>query len=374
MSVIIDAVRAAQREKARREGDAGNTAAPVFVRLRAQPRARLNRGYIIAAAALLSALAIAAFVWVRVAGDDALPSVPPLTTAILSDALADTGAAARSVIQQAAPPDSARNTAVASTNTAPAPPGANRARQSTRIAGVSPSATSTQQPATTTARRPSSETVQDVPDVRRITRAGTLDIAVEAPRNREAARLFSEAVAAHRAGALDVARPLYERVLAITPNDGDALNNLGVILSGERQFDRALELLRRATTVAPRNAGAWNNIGAVLREQGNSPEAISAFRQSLAIDPAHQGARVGLAQQYLATNAPQMARDLLTDVLKSHPSLPEAHYTLGQVHEQLGDRAAAIASYSAFIRYAPARLAQHIELVRRRVDMLAGTR
>ena len=372
MSVIIDAVRAAQREKARREGDAGNTAAPVFVRLRAQHRARFNRSYIIVGTALVSALAIGAFVWVRVAADDALPSVPPVTTAILSDALADTAAAARSVIQQAARPDSARNTVVASPRTEPTPSGANRA-QNTRVAGA-PAAASTQQPATTTARRQPSETVQDVPDVRRITRAGTLDIAVEAPRNSEAARLFSEAVAAHRAGALDVARPLYERVIAIAPNDGDALNNLGVILSGERQFDRALELLRRATTVAPRNAGAWNNIGAVLREQGNSAEAISAFRQSLAIDPAHHGARVGLAQQYLATNAPQMARDLLTDVLKSHPSLPEAHYTLGQVHEQLGDRAAAIASYSAFIRYAPARLTQHIELVRRRVDMLAGTR
>jgi Tfp pilus assembly protein PilF len=349
MSVIIDAVRAAQREKARREGDAGSVVAPVLVRLRAQPRRARNRAYLIAGAGLVGALAIAVVLWVG-AGDDALPAVPPVTSTILTDALADTGAPVQAVVQQAAIPDSTRTTIVAATD-----PGKTRTP-----------ASSLDTPPVAPGR--------DVPDVRRVARAGTLDIAVEAPRNSDAVRLFSEAVAAHRAGALDVARSLYERVLAITPSDGDALNNLGVILSGQRDYDRALELLRRATTVAPRNAGAWNNMGAVLREQGNSAEAINAFRQALAIDPAHQGARVGLAQQYLATNSPQIARDLLTDVLTSHPSLPEAHYTLGQVHEQLGDRTAAIASYSAFIRYAPARLAQHVDLVRRRVDMLAGAR
>ena len=201
---------------------------------------------------------------------------------------------------------------------------------------------------------------------------GALDIAVESPRDAEAARLFSDAVAAHRAGALDVARPLYERVLAIVPGDADALNNLGVILSGEREFDRALELLRRGAAAAPRNAGIWNNIGAALREQGKADEAISAFRQALGLDPNHTGARVGLAQQYVATNEPALARDVLMDVLRSHPALPEAHYTLGQAHEQLGDRAAAVASYSAFIRVAPARLASHVELVRRRVDALSN--
>lgn len=372
MSVIIDAVRAAQREKARRESDAGNAAAPVFVRLRAQPRTRLNRSYLLAGIGLLGTLAVAAFIWARVAADDALPAVPPVTSAILSDALADTGAAARSVVQQART-DSAPRAVVASTGaeavTAPAEPARN-----TRDGGNPPTTGTSRGLPGADAGRGSTTPLRDAPEVRRVPRTGTLDIAVESPRNSDAARLFSEAVAAHRAGALDVARPLYERVLAITPNDGDALNNLGVILSGERQFDRALELLRRATAVVPRNAGVWNNIGAVLREQGNSAEAITAFRQALAIDPTHHGARVGLAQQYLATNLPQMARDLLADVLKGHPSLPEAHYTLGQVHEQLGDRAAAIASYSAFIRYAPARLAQHVELVRRRVDMLAGAR
>ena len=109
----------------------------------------------------------------------------------------------------------------------------------------------------------------------------------------------------------------------------------------------------------------------MLREQGDSDGAIAAFQKALAIDPRHQGARIGLAQQYLATNALPQAHQLLDDVLSTNPTLPEAHYTLGQVLEMQGDRAGAISAYEAFIRYAPARLGAHVELVRNRIDALS---
>jgi protein O-GlcNAc transferase len=111
----------------------------------------------------------------------------------------------------------------------------------------------------------------------------------------------------------------------------------------------------------------------VLRELGKSSDAIAAFRHALTIDPQHQGARVGLAQQYLAINALPQAKDLLQDVLATDPALPEAHYTLGQILELQGDRPGAVAAYSSFIRFAPPRLANHADLVRRRIDALSGS-
>jgi tetratricopeptide (TPR) repeat protein len=191
------------------------------------------------------------------------------------------------------------------------------------------------------------------------------------PRQPESARLFGEAVAAHRAGDLPAARSLYERVLILAPNDADALNNLGVLLSAQRDFNRALDVLRRAASISPGNAGIWNNIGTVLRQQDRSSDAIAAYRHALILDPKHQGAMVGLAQQYLAISAPAQARVLLEDVVAMNPMLAEAQYTLGQVLELQNDRAGAIRAYLAFVKLAPATLADYVEPVRRRVDALS---
>jgi hypothetical protein len=42
------------------------------------------------------------------------------------------------------------------------------------------------------------------------------------------------------------------------------------------------------------------------------------------------------------------------------------------VLELQGERPRAIAAYSAFVRFAPDRLATHVELVRRRIDQLSA--
>ncbi|HYC53297.1 MAG TPA: tetratricopeptide repeat protein [Gemmatimonadaceae bacterium] len=369
MTLIIDALKAAQREKARRRESPDQSFAPVLIKLRTQPRRQLPRSYLFIGGGAIGVIALSAVLWTQARNETALPAVPPLTSAILNDALADSVAASKPIVQQAARVGSVTPLPVRGVAGSGAVP-TNTTRTSSAPAIDRPQTVAR---AAAPAMSPTVTTSRESPANAPVNRSGRLDIAVEAPRNADAARLFSEAVAAHRAGALDLAKPLYERVLTLSPRDGDALNNLGVILSEEKNFDRALDLLRRATAASPRNAGAWNNIGAVLREQGRAAEAIEAFRQALVIDPTHLGARVGLAQQYLA-GSPATARELLLPVLQGNPSLAEAHYTMGQAQERLGDRAAAIASYAAFIRYAPARLAGHVELVRKRMEALEQRR
>jgi Tfp pilus assembly protein PilF len=206
---------------------------------------------------------------------------------------------------------------------------------------------------------------------RELPRPGRLRIAVENRGLPQAARLFADAVSAQRAGDASTARRLYDSVLVLSPGDADALNNLGVLVSAQGEYSRALDLLRRATAASPRNPGPWNNIGTIFHAQGRHNDAIAAFRQALALDVHHAGAKVGLAQQYLAINAPDQARGLLAEVVAAHPQLPEAHYTLGQVLELQGDRTGAVKAYNEFVRVAPPRLSTHVELVRRRIEVLA---
>jgi Tfp pilus assembly protein PilF len=369
VSLIDQALKAAQREKTRLDAESGRPVPPVLVRLRAQPRQGIERNHLLFASGAVVTI-IAATLWLKSTREAPLPNVPPVTSTILTEAIASdsvrlqgSAPATRSQL----PTDSLR--VASALSRALDAPVVERAVYPQDVEATEPvveraPAPEETDPAFEASSRGEERVAPEPP--------GTLRISVERPRNTSSGQLFVEAVAAHRAMDFPRAKSLYERVLALSPSDGDALNNLGVILSTERDFDRAHALLRRAVTVAPRNAGAWNNIGNLLREQGKSDDAIAAFRQALAIDPRHQGARVGLAQQYLTTNALPQARELLEEVLVTNPALPEAHYTLGQVLELQGDRAGAVASYSAFVRFAPQRLAAHVELVRRRVELLSA--
>lgn len=365
MSVIHRALKAAQREKSRLDTESGRQFAPVLVRVRTPQRDTTRRNQVLTGAGVVVVLA-ASFLWYRGSAADPLPDIPAVTSAMLTQALASDSASASPAassgsVTSGASPRMADGRAVAPGNSATRVAVTTYQRQ---MQDANPASV-----VAAPARSDDGALEHRAPSPRQ---AGALRIAVEPDRNTDAARLFNEAIAAHRAGERSRARALYERLLVATPDDGDVLNNLAVLLSAEREFDRALGLLRRAVQVAPGNAGAWNNIGSILREQGHSEEAVGAYRQALAVDPRHQGARVGLAQQYLALNALSQARQLLEEALGMNPRLAEAHYTLGQVLERMGDQPGAIAAYGAFIRLAPSHLSRHVELVRRRVDALSG--
>lgn len=372
MSVIGNALKAAQRERQRRD-KGGDRPPPLLVPLRSKAQSSefsLKRSLVLGLGG--AAVFAVAVVGLKVVRGDSRAVAPFPAPIILGEGLA--AGTARPALDSASPPSvgpaSAKSSPPRVTSPAPvitpssarsvasAPPVAAPQRQTAAASrqGASPSSASSTAAASDSGAAPARQ-------------PGGLRIAVE-PGRENAARLFAAAVAAHRAGDLTYARAAYERVLVMAPADVDALNNMGVLLSAQREFVRAEQLLRRAASLAPRNAGVFNNLGTLFRERGQSSDAIAAYQHALAIDPQHQSARVSLAQQYLAIGSLPKARELLEEVVAANPAVPEAQYALGQVLELQGDRAGALRAYAAFVRVAPARFAAHIESVRRRMDEL----
>ena len=355
----MDATKAAQREKERRESGARPGTVPLLVPLRSKPASSFNwsRSLVVAA----GSVAVLASVWIVVQRTrNAVPRAlrtpgPAIVSIAPASSSADTPVSTGS---SAAAQDSARPRPAAAVPTRAAAPRLSRVPAAPR-----PSRVATR----STARPPVGV---EAPDAR--SSQGKLRIAVEDPRELEVARLFSTGVAAHRSGDYTVARTAYERVLTLSPNYVDALNNLGVLLGTLREGDRAEQLLRRAVALDPTNPGTWNNFGTVLRERGRSGDAIAAFQHALSLDPGHPGARVSLAQQYLVIGSLAQARQLLEAVLAGNQDLPEANYALGQVLERLGDRQGAIRAYSTFLRIAPPSLAAYTDGVKRRVGALGS--
>lgn len=364
MSLIADALKTAQRERERRASHEGPSAAAVLVPLtRRGPRFSAGpRGALVVLAVVVGGGSVAVIVRDRASDMDSTPASAAATRALLSEAVA------------ASPPLStpgrttgARGDRTGSPPIAPGvPPYGQRAeRQAATVTPVTPSATES------LVLQQGSADSADVAAVSQQADAQGGQLSVAVAREPSTARLFSRAVAAHRAGDIAGARALYEQVLAGEPEHSDALNNLGVIASAGGDVDTALTFFRRAAALAPRNAAVWNNMGTALREHGNSPDAIAAFRQALAVDPRHQGAQIGLAQGYLAIGSLGEARELLERVLARDATVAEAHYTLGQVLERQGDRPGAIAAYTTFVSVAPPHLTTHADRVRQYIRSLS---
>ena len=346
MSVIGNALKAAQKEKQRKTGGGGGPPS-VLVPLRTK------------------ATASSSFNWRRSlmlgVGGAAVFAVTVLTVKMMKGGTKIGPVTAPIILGDAAP--AADSTAMPDTTT--------------KVIATAPSRPATRTPAPATVRAPRRMPTKSTAVARSATpsprpdSAAGLRIAVESARE-DAAQLFAAAVVAHREGNLTYARTAYERVLVMAPGDVDAMNNLAVLLLARRELDAAERLLRRALTLAPRNVGVWSNLGTVLRERGQSADAIASFQHALSIDPTHMPTRISLAQQFFAIGSYPQARQILDRVVAENPAVPEAQYALGQVLEQQGDIPGAIRAYSTFIRVAPPKFATHIEFVRRRIDELGA--
>jgi len=136
----------------------------------------------------------------------------------------------------------------------------------------------------------------------------------------------------------------------------------------EHQPVRALELLRGLDARYPTNPLFLQRIAEVERDDVHDHAASMAAWQAL-LDRATDGrvefaamsavrARIGLAQELVATSQASRAIDLLAPMIDSHPSAPYGagalvHFARGRAYERLGDRDRAAIEWRQAIAIAP---------------------
>ncbi|MCC6395585.1 MAG: tetratricopeptide repeat protein [Bacteroidetes bacterium] len=187
--------------------------------------------------------------------------------------------------------------------------------------------------------------------------------------------LLTEAFDSHRAGNLEHARQLYERILREAPDHPDALYLMSVVC---RQMDRpeeGLRSVRRLLERDPARADGWNSLGNLLRQCRKHTGAEAAFREALRLDPGYADAEynVGLthcdmwnleeAEQHFRT-----ALSLGADAAKTHNNLGLVYYRKGR-HEE------AIVEYSRALTADPTNVEAHWNLshaLLHRGDFLRG--
>lgn len=83
------------------------------------------------------------------------------------------------------------------------------------------------------------------------------------------------------------AKTLYDSILAIDPNQPDALHFLGIVQHRQGDHQAALKTLRRSIELMPGLGWPHSNLGNVLRLMRRPGEALAAYRRCIELDPDH---------------------------------------------------------------------------------------
>jgi len=149
------------------------------------------------------------------------------------------------------------------------------------------------------------------------------------------------------------AEALCRQVLAATPNRGDALHMLGLVLSETGRADQAVATLLQATAQQPRNAQLWSNLGRICRETGLLADAVAHQRQALALKEDFPEAWYYLSLAYWDLGQLDDAIGTLLQATKLRHDFPEAHLNLGSLLRGKGRLQGAVAAFETAARLRP---------------------
>lgn len=132
--------------------------------------------------------------------------------------------------------------------------------------------------------------------------------------------LMQSATQHHNAGLLHEAERLYKQILQVQPHHPDALHLIGLLAAQTGRLEEAIVLASAAIALHPAAPDYFNTLAAALIAKGRFERAEALLRHALILDPGHVHTR----------------------------------YNLGNIQQQRGRMAEALAYYEQVVKVAPA--------------------
>jgi len=92
-------------------------------------------------------------------------------------------------------------------------------------------------------------------------------------------------IANHHMFNLREAQKDYEKALKLDPSYPEALNNLGAVYYGQKQYHEAERSYKKAIKLSPKSAMFYSNLGTAYLAQGKYKKGAQCYRTALALDP-----------------------------------------------------------------------------------------
>ncbi len=156
-------------------------------------------------------------------------------------------------------------------------------------------------------------------------------------REREAVRMFGQALEHHNDGDLEEAARIYGQALTLDPRIPDIYNNLGVALRALGKLEASAACYQRSLALKPDHAGSYTNLGNVLRGLGRLDAAAASHRRAVELAPGNANTHynLGLALRDLGQIAE--ALQCFAKTLELTPDHPDCHFDRSLSLLQNGD-------------------------------------
>lgn len=155
-------------------------------------------------------------------------------------------------------------------------------------------------------------------------------------------------------GATEEAAVLLGEAVAAEPQNGEALNLLGIALAKRGDAVGALDALARAVALLPDRAGARANYGGALRLAGRLEEAAAQYRAAIALNPQGRLAYRQLGTVSLDLNDVPAAIANYREAAFRDAADADAWLGLGRAHLAARGYAAAVEAFNRAARLKPA--------------------
>ncbi len=140
----------------------------------------------------------------------------------------------------------------------------------------------------------------------------------------------------HGAGKLAEAEREYRKVLAVQPQNAEALHGLGVLAYQAGRVDVAVEWMQSAVHIDPDTGAYWTNLTEALRVLGRLDDAIEAGRHAVALAPDNPDAHNNLGIALLNAGHLEEAADRFRRALAIRADFASALNNLGNAMKLLG--------------------------------------
>jgi predicted O-linked N-acetylglucosamine transferase (SPINDLY family) len=161
--------------------------------------------------------------------------------------------------------------------------------------------------------------------------------------------ILDKGLTLHKAGKLEEAKLIYEKLLTKDQNNFQLINLLGVISLQQKNFNDAITQINKAISLNPSHHALYNNLGVAYKETEKYESAIENFKRAIEIKPNYAEAYNNLGIIFKKKYQYNEAYNNYQKAIELNPNYAEAYNNLGLLYGDTKRYKEAIINFSKAI-------------------------